>query len=56
VKRRVRELFRRDPARLLPDHDVVVIAKPGAGKLGFHELADEIVGAVSAGRERPRRT
>ena len=31
VKRRVREAFRRNRKRLLPGHDFVVIAKPGAG-------------------------
>lgn len=56
VKRRVRELFRRDPMRLMPEHDVIVIAKPGAGELGFDELARELVDATSVGPERPRRT
>lgn len=56
VKRRLRELFRRDAKRLLPDHDVVVIAKPGAGELALDELAHEIVGAMNPSVERPRRT
>jgi ribonuclease P protein component len=56
VKRRVREVFRRHPQRLLPNHDVVVIAKPGAGELALHEIADELGAALSARVERPRRT
>jgi ribonuclease P protein component len=48
LKRRVRELFRRDLQRLLPLHDVVVIAKPGAGELGFHEIAHELATVVTS--------
>jgi ribonuclease P protein component len=57
VKRRVREIFRRHPARLLPGHDIVVIAKPGAGELSFAEIASELAGAVVPRTPRqPRRT
>jgi len=54
VKRRVREVFRRDPRRLVPNHDVVVIAKPGAGELAFRAIADELGTAVTGRVERPR--
>jgi len=47
VKRRVREAFRRHPDRLLPGHDVVVIAKPGAGELSYAEIASELAAAVA---------
>jgi ribonuclease P protein component len=56
VKRCVREFFRRDPQRLLPHHDLVVIAKPGAGELVFHEIADELATAVASRAERSRRS
>jgi ribonuclease P protein component len=55
VKRCVRELFRRDPRHLVPDHDVVVIAKAGAGELSFHEIARELGAAVAPGVEHARR-
>jgi ribonuclease P protein component len=55
VKRCVRELFRRDPQRLLPDHDLVVIAKSGAGELVFHEIASELTAAVAPRPEHSRR-
>jgi ribonuclease P protein component len=55
VKRCVREVFRRDPQRLLPEHDVVVIAKPGAGALSQHEIAVELGVAVAPSGERSRR-
>ena len=48
VKRRVRELFRRHPMRLLAGHDVVVIAKPGAGDLASVEIARELTAAFAA--------
>ena len=56
VKRCVREFFRRDPQRLLPRHDVVVIAKPGAGDLDYRRIADEIGTALAPRAERPRRS
>jgi ribonuclease P protein component len=54
VKRRVREVFRRDPRRLVPNHDMVVIAKTGAGALSFREIADELGAAAAVRVERPR--
>ena len=54
VKRRVREVFRRDPQRLLPNHDVVVIAKPGAGMLALTDVAAELGAAVVERAARPR--
>jgi ribonuclease P protein component len=51
VKRRIREVFRRDPRRLLPGHDVIVIAKPGAGELDASELRREITEALTSSRD-----
>jgi len=56
VKRCVREVFRRDPQRLLPGHDVVVIAKPGAAELSQREIAAELALAVAPAAERQSRT
>ncbi len=56
LKRRLRELFRRHPSRLVADHDLVVIAKPGAGELGFEALARELADATSSRPARTRRT
>jgi len=47
VKRRLREIFRRDRQRLLSDHDLVIIAKPGAGTLSYAEIARELTAAVA---------
>jgi ribonuclease P protein component len=47
VKRRVREAFRRHPHRLLRDHDLVVIAKPGAGDLAFDDIVRELTIALA---------
>lgn len=54
VKRRIREVFRRHAERLLVDHDVIVIAKPGAGDLTLADVARELTAAV--GPTRPRAT
>ena len=54
VKRCVREVFRRDPRHLLPNHDVVVIARAGAAALAFREIADELGAAVRGRGERSR--
>ena len=54
VKRRVREIFRRDPRHLLPSHDLIVIAKPGAGALALPQIAEELGAAVAARAERSR--
>jgi ribonuclease P protein component len=56
VKRRVREIFRRHPEHLLPGHDIVVIAKPGAGELSFADIATELAAAVAPRTSQPRRT
>jgi ribonuclease P protein component len=54
LKRRVREIFRRHPRRLLPGHDLIVIAKQGAGNLPFAEIARELEAAVATGGDTPR--
>jgi ribonuclease P protein component len=50
VKRRVREIFRRDRERLAPGHDIVVIAKVGAPTLSAHEIAGELRAAFASQR------
>jgi ribonuclease P protein component len=52
VKRRLREVFRRHPGRLLPEHDLIVIAKAGAGEVSLREMARELATAVAPGRRR----
>ncbi len=54
VKRRVREAFRRHPERLVPNHDLIVIAKPGAGSIPFAEIVRELTSAVAGRPEAPR--
>ena len=54
VKRRVREAFRRHPQHLLPDHDLVVIAKPGAGDLAFDDIIRELTTALAPRPDMPR--
>jgi ribonuclease P protein component len=49
VKRHVREIFRRHPERLLPAHDLIVIAKPGAGDLAAIDVARELAAALAVG-------
>jgi ribonuclease P protein component len=48
LKRRLREIFRRHPTRLLPHHDVLVIAKAGAGELRYLAIARELEGALTS--------
>jgi ribonuclease P protein component len=55
IKRRVREVFRRDPERLLPGHDVVVIARAGAAVVPFDEVRRELRAACKPRRSRPAR-
>jgi len=56
VKRRVRNIFRRDPARLLPESDLIVIAKPGAGAVASRDIESELRAGVRGPlRRRPRR-
>ena len=47
IKRRIREAFRRDPRHFVPDHDLIVIAKQGAGGVPFHAVAQELAEAVA---------
>jgi ribonuclease P protein component len=54
VKRCVREIFRRDEARLWPQHDLVVIAKPGAGELVCDEIARELRAAIAKAERSTR--
>jgi len=52
VKRRIREVFRRHPARAAFGRDLVVIAKEGVGKVSFAVVRRElgtVLGSVSVG-------
>jgi ribonuclease P protein component len=44
LKRRIRELYRRDPERIHWDRDLIVIARPGAGELDGDTLRRELSG------------
>jgi ribonuclease P protein component len=55
IKRRVREVFRRDPDRLMPRHDLVVIARSGAGVVPLDEIRRELRAACKPRRTRPAR-
>jgi ribonuclease P protein component len=55
IKRRVREVFRRDPERLMPRHDLVVIARAGAGTVPQGEVREELRAACKPRRSRPAR-
>ncbi len=46
LKRRVREMFRRHPERDQFEHDLIVIAKPGAGRLTMRALQLECSAAL----------
>lgn len=46
VKRRLREWYRRRRAVLPPGTDLVVIARPGAARLGADGIAREIAGLL----------
>ncbi len=52
VKRRVRNVFRRDPSRLLPESDLIVIAKPGAGAVSMRVIERELHASARAVRRR----
>jgi len=54
VKRRIREAFRRHPQHLLPDHDLVVIAKPGAEDLPLGEIVRELSAVLAPRPSVPR--
>jgi len=53
VRRLVREVFRRRGSST-PASDVVVIARAGAAKLTYHEVAEELSRALAPGPELPR--
>jgi ribonuclease P protein component len=55
IKRRVREVFRRDPERLMPRHDLVVIARAGAGVVPLDDVRRELRAASKPRRARPAR-
>lgn len=46
VKRRLRELCRLHRAQLAAGRDFVVIAKPGAAKLSYAQIVEELRGAL----------
>lgn len=52
IKRVVREVFRRNRGLFPPNHDVVLIAKRGAGDTDYESLLNELRGA--ARRLRPK--
>lgn len=49
VKRRIRESFRARRALLPPEADVVVIARPGAGRLSASAAQAELAGLLAQG-------
>jgi len=50
LKRRLREIFRLNKAKLSPSIDVVFVPRPGACKLNFEALSSAVLGAfVKAG-------
>lgn len=51
VKRRLRELFRRNRDLLQEATDVVVIPQPGTGQLDFQQLSDEFLQGLSGEKE-----
>jgi ribonuclease P protein component len=53
VRRLVREFFRRQ-GPLTPPCDIVVIARPGASGLTYHEVADQLSLALLRERSHPR--
>jgi ribonuclease P protein component len=46
VKRLLREVFRHHQHRIRPPADVVIIAKPGAEKLSYAQVATEFANAL----------
>lgn len=53
IRRVLRDVFRRDPARYPPGHDVVIIARPGAAELDSAAIRDEIHAALAKRRTAP---
>jgi len=52
IKRLLREFFRLNKVQLPPSSDILFIAKPGADKLDFTGLRDELKGFLVACRPR----
>lgn len=52
VKRLLRECFRQWKYQIVPPQDILLIAKPGAAKLSFLEVAGEICRCVTDNRPR----
>jgi ribonuclease P protein component len=52
VKRLLRECFRKWNHQIVPPRDILVIAKPGAAKLSFLQVASEICRCVTDSRAR----
>jgi len=48
IKRVVREVYRRNRRVFPPNHDVVIIAKRGAGRVGYAEALGEVTSASGA--------
>jgi ribonuclease P protein component len=48
LKRRLREVFRRHPDRPRWQHDVVIIAKEGAGSLPFADVQQQFTAALAS--------
>jgi ribonuclease P protein component len=48
VRRRIKAILDRYPLGAPPWRDIVFIARPGAGELGFPELADEVAHVMRA--------
>lgn len=42
IKRLLREFFRRQRPKIAPNHDVLIIARKGAGDLSWRDVVDEI--------------
>ena len=53
VKRRLREVFRRERAHFPTTLDVVVVPQAGAGDLSYEELREELTTLISRWRPRP---
>ena len=52
VKRLLRECFRQWKYQIVPPQDILLIAKPGAAKLSFLQVASEICRCVTDSRAR----
>jgi ribonuclease P protein component len=54
IKRLVREFFRLHRARLPAAHDILIISKPGARKLDYAQVAEELGKALHLSQRRPQ--